>query len=196
MIKLRLSPVRDTSEDQTAHAFPRSITPFSSLPRSSWRHDAIPLPGVGCNAVNRGRWCEGGSGRRIHKLGRRQRRTRNTIEKWWGTVQEGKGVSLARTVPGHGPSLSPPKDTRDCVYVQLQVSACSCWMGFQPRLLGNRSVTSRTDVTTVHHCTRYPGPIVDPRIGLCSPSTSGVYSYWDVDFGNRPPRSCRNDNAE
>lgn len=62
-------------------------------------------------------------------------------------------------------------------------------LGFQPRLLGNRTVTSRTDVTTVHYRTRYPGPIVDPRIGLRSPFT-GMHSYRDVDFGNCPPRSC------
>lgn len=60
IIKLRLSPVRYTSEHRTAHAFPRSITSFSSLLHSLWRHDAIPLPGVCCNAVNGDRrGCEG-----------------------------------------------------------------------------------------------------------------------------------------
>jgi len=88
-------------------------------------------------------------------------------------------------------SLSPPRSR-----IRAAPGFSVLVLGFQPRLLGNRIVTSRTDVTTVYHRTRYPGPIVDSRIGLRSPSTSGVHSCRDVDFGNRLSRSCRNDNTE
>jgi len=104
-----------------------------------------------------------------------------------------RGVSLAHTVPGHGPSTLTP--------ARLRIHAAPGFsvLGFQPRLLGNHTVTSRTDVTTVYHRTRYPGPIVDPRnraaLTLRRPRRVCTRTR-DVDFGNRSPRSCRNDNAE
>lgn len=170
---------------------PLRSTPFSSRSRpSSWRHDAIPLPGVCCNAVNGDQRCEGGSGRRIHKLGRRQRGTRNTVEKWWGTVwvymqgERREGKFSSHCARAWALTLTPEE------YPRLRIRAAPGFsvlvLGFQPRLLGDRTMTSRTDVTTVHHRTRYPGPIVDPRIGLRSPSASGVHSYLDCWFRKSP----------
>lgn len=100
--------------------------------------------------VNGDRQCEGDSGRRIYKLGRRQRRTRNTIEKWWGTawmyMQGGEGKFSSHRARAWAFTLTPKE------YPRLRIRAAPGFsvlvLGFQPRLLGNRTVTSRTDVTT------------------------------------------------
>lgn len=152
IIKLRLSPVRDTSEDQTAHAFPRSITSFSSLPRSSlWRHDAIPLPGVCCNASERRPTVRGW-------FGETDLQTGATTEKDAQHYREMVGNSVDVYARGEGKFSShcarawaltlTPKEQPPRLRIRAAPGFSVLVLGFQPRLLGNRTVTSRTDVTT------------------------------------------------
>jgi len=84
-----------------------SLVPFPRL-SSSWRHSAIPFPGVCCNAANGGRRVREGSGRRSGSTN-------------WGDDREGRatpprrvgeqrvrGLASARIAPGHG---RPPPAT-------------------------------------------------------------------------------------
>lgn len=100
----------------------------------------------------------------IHKLGRRQRRTCGaTSSRWWGTYRVCvRGVSLARTLcPGTVP-LTPP--------VRLLRYTCSPGfsvpvLGFQPRLLGDRTVTSRD---WRHGCTPFRARVIRNPYPICS----------------------------
>jgi hypothetical protein len=129
-IESRLSPARDarTGIKQNKH----SLVSFPRL-SSSWRHAAIPFPGVCCNGANGGRRARERSGRRNGSTNwGDDREGRATPPKWVGE-QRVRGLASARIAPGHGRPLPAPP-LRGCM-----CSPGFSVLGFHPQLLGDRT---------------------------------------------------------